>query len=159
MLIPRVKHLPKGPDYAIFARNERDKFGIAMLKETMTMPNEALDELGAFLMRNVRDPSIESWRLQLEGRMHSADVRKAILQGMQPGCREAVSKLLPAIVDEVLHSLLFGIQASQNIKLLVTVKGQSVDAADVSDGLQGEPWGSRGWIATFSAYQEPDLAI
>jgi hypothetical protein len=131
-----------------------------MLGETTPVASEALDELGTFLMRDVRDTAIRTSRLIVDGKMHgvAADVAGAILQDSQD-CRGAVAKLIPMIVDEVLHALLFGIQESQSIQLLLTIDGQAVNAADVSDGLQGEPWSNRGWIARFSAYKEPDYAI
>jgi hypothetical protein len=131
-----------------------------MLKETTRVASEALDELGTFLMRNVRDTAIRASRLTVDGKMHgaAADAAGAILKDNQD-CREAVGKLVPMIVDEVLHALLYGIQESQSIRLLLTVDGQAVNAADISDGLQGEPWSNRGWIARFSAYKEPDYAI
>jgi len=97
--------------------------------------------------------------LTLEGKMpgESDAVLATVLAS--PECGRAVSVLVPMIVDDVLHALLFGIQERQDIKLLVSVNGQAVNVADVSDGLQGEPWSSRGWIARFSAYKEPADAI
>ena len=125
----------------------------------MKVANRALDELGRFLMQDVRDRAIRRWRLTLEGRMHGEGDAALVTVRASPECREAVGTLVPMIVDDVLHALLFGIQESQDIKLLVSINGEAVNVADVSDGLQGEPWSSRGWIARFSAYKEPADAI
>ena len=121
--------------------------------------NELLDEFGMWLMQNVRDDSIESWRMILSGFMkgESSIQTRAKLDAISPAARAAVSAVLPEIVDTVLHHLLWSLEQSDEITVGVHSGGQSTsDLKTVSDGLAGEVFTEEGWIARFS--KEPEFS-
>lgn len=57
-------------------------------------------------------------------------------------------------LDSGIHDFLFNLvlESDNHGRVQMTVDG--VNMAEVSDGLQGEPYGKRGWIAKFSAYPD-----
>jgi len=115
--------------------------------------NETLDKAGAFLIHRVRDFTIRDWDLILDGTMRgeTADEVRSVLAN-ESECREVIRALIPMIVDDLLHQLLFAVEDNEDVRLSVESNGVLVDAASVSDGLAGELFSNRGWIARFSEY-------
>jgi hypothetical protein len=118
----------------------------------MTGERTALNLLGELLIRQVRDESIDHWdrisESQMQDRRYSAALA-ALGKGSSPD--QVLREILPSIVDTTLHYLLWSIEQSRTVKLMVQVQGNEYDAAKVSDGLPGELYSEDGWIARFSS--------
>lgn len=106
----------------------------------------SLETAGTFLM-TVRDHAIANGVALLEGRLSApADQEIARFASRLPD--EMRQPLVAAIVDNVLVALLSALDEDSDVQLIAD--GTSV--ADESDGLAGELFGERGWIARMSRY-------
>ena len=57
-------------------------------------------------------------------------------------------------VDATIHDLLFALSEENDFERRVRLLVDDENAAELSDGLQGEPYGGSGWIARFSVFDE-----
>jgi hypothetical protein len=113
----------------------------------------ALTTFGQWLMTEVRDSTIEHWTMILSGKMGGikAEEVQRELANWGKNERTALEALVPKVVDTTLHYLLFGLEQISHIKVSVqTSSGEVSNIAEVSDGLAGEVYGTKGWIARFS---------
>lgn len=118
---------------------------------------DALDCLGRFLMQQLRDAAFDKADRLLDGHW-----RAPSLQALQKGLeefsveqRELVRRSCRRVIDGAIHDLLFALAEEAgraNGRVAITVDGRN--AAAVSDGLQGEPYGKRGWQARYSRFGE-----
>lgn len=117
------------------------------------MTTDALSRFGKLLMREVRDASISEWDKTLRGEMKDADSRRLHAMKAQLGedCAAFTEKLIPAIVDTVLHHLLWTLETSDSLTLQLHAGDITCEnLAAASDGLAGEVYGDKGWRARFS---------
>jgi len=117
------------------------------------MSNAALDVFGKVLMTKVRDEAISDWRMIADGRMKGdlAAKARALLSTLSDEQRSAFVSLIPAVVDTVLHHLLWTLEQEDNLR--IGVKSGIHDVPDlraISDGLAGELPSADGWIVRFS---------
>src|SRR5262245_7886743 len=123
----------------------------------MTIQIRALDLLGEFLMTKVRDETISDWKMIIDGRMkgdRAARVRR-LIQDLSDQQVSVLDLLVRAVVDSVLHQLLWGLEETNDIRISVTVDNQTIqNLNEVSDGLSGELYSDDGWIARFSREKE-----
>lgn len=125
----------------------------------MSKAQTALDRFGEVLIRRVRDAAIIDWDKIIDGRMKD-DGSKAIRAELSRRAFnkeqiDAVLWLVPQIVDETLHHLLWTLEQEETINISVTGGDECVDSLrEESDGLAGE---LDGWIPRFSTqrYEEP----
>ena len=121
------------------------------------MTHPALDKFGKILMTQVRDEALDDWKMMLQGKMKGETaeaVRKAISKVDDKGVQVFVS-LLPEVVDTVRHHLLLTIEHNEDIRLDLVRDGEiAEELRALSDGLPGELYGKRGWIARFSKSKE-----
>ena len=118
-------------------------------------PKEILDTVGQKLMRDVRDRSIEQWEMLADG-----ELKGNFAHEMMNLCHDILSspnrevfkeKLLPAIVDTVLHYFLFLVESDSALYLVFSAEGKGiVSLQKMSDGLAGELYTREGWIQRFS---------
>jgi hypothetical protein len=117
------------------------------------MSRAALDYFGELLITKVRDESISDWEMIIDGRMkgdHAGRMR-AIVASFSQEERGVILSLIPHVVDSVLHRLLATFEEEDDIRIAVVANGREVASLrDVSDGLAGELYSARGWIARFS---------
>lgn len=119
------------------------------MSETQT----ALDRFGELLMVRVRDQSIDQWDRTLAGKMLSARDRQlaGAYASIDEGGRHFADRLVPDVVDTVLHYLLWVIEDTPWLQVRVDDGSEeSVEVRQVSDGLPGELYTEDGWIARFS---------
>lgn len=117
------------------------------------MDRNPLDIVGELLMVRVRDKSIEDWERILDGRMkgQTAEKVRQELAGTGSEVPAAVNRMVPRVVDTVLHHLLWTLEQEQAINLSIEADGTVTPSIrEVSDGLSGELYGERGWIVKFS---------
>ena len=105
-------------------------------------------------MRNLRDRAI-SQHLKLQ----AGEWRAPAIQELQAAVvalpEETQRLLLRCIVDTIdtaTHDFLFALQDAHDRKLGVEVLVDGTSVAEVSDGLQSEPCGERGWIQRYSEH-------
>lgn len=117
------------------------------------MEQQALDHFGELLMRRVRDEVIDDWDMIINGRMRgeSAQHVRAKLSAFGPHQVDVLRWLIPQIVDTTLHDLLWWLEQEKSVDVAVkTPSGVIPSIREVSDGLAGELYTDRGWIARFS---------
>ncbi len=117
------------------------------------MAANALDILGEILMARVRDKAIGDWDRILDGRMKGSTAQKvrSELEAVSSDAPAVIAKMVPRIVDTTLHHLLWTLEQEDSLELSVEAEGESTPSIrDESDGLTGELYRARGWIARFS---------
>ncbi len=116
------------------------------------MSQNALDKFGQILMLKVRDETITDWGMIVSGKMlgeHAERMRK-IFQKLSSEELQIIDKLVPEVVDTVLHHLLWTIEQQDDLILSIRDHKSVIDLKRVSDGLPGELYTNEGWIARFS---------
>lgn len=117
------------------------------------MSREPLDRFGELLIQRVRDEAITDWQMLIRGDMKGvrADRLRQRLAAIDRAARDTLLSLLPDIVDTVLHHLLWTLE--QNTELTVGIQMHEdffPNVSQMSDGLPGELYTDKGWIARFS---------
>lgn len=116
---------------------------------------EALDKFGEFVVANLRDTIIDRADMLLAAHRKTPGLQalQADLGRFTEDQRAVVRRCLVAAADGGLHDFLFALQEQHDTGggIAVLVDGQPV--AELSDGLQGEPYGERGWYARFSKHR------
>jgi hypothetical protein len=115
------------------------------------MKSGALDLFGELLMKKVRDESIEMSDRIIEGKM--TDRRLSYVNNLllENEDNELIRALIPRIVDITLHHLLWTIEQEESIDVLsLDETGHMTSIRKISDGLPGELYTDRGWIARYS---------
>ena len=119
------------------------------------MPKAALDCFGELLMTRVRDKAISQWRRVVTGQMAADEAEAKKLARLDPAAQSVFLSLVPNVVDTVLHHLLWTLEQSEDVRMLVQAGNEQIDSlADESDGLAGELYSEHGWIARFSKIEE-----
>jgi hypothetical protein len=116
------------------------------------MPHEALDRFGDLLIRKVRQESLWQWETLISGELKGerADRIKPLLAQLGEKQEAVFLRLLPEVVDTVLHFLLWMIEHEKEIQLGLRVNDKTyANLREISDGLAGELYGQRGWIKRF----------
>lgn len=120
------------------------------------MPDEALDEFGRRLVREVRDETISDWEMILSGKMKGerAERIRLLISRYATAERGALMPIIPEIVDSVLHHLLRWLEEDDELQVSCAFGEEVIDnLAEESDGLPGELYSDAGWIARFSKFQ------
>jgi hypothetical protein len=122
------------------------------------MSESVLDYLGSILVEKVRDASVSDLDMILSGTMKGDDAKgiRSALSALDPSALQGLRAAVPALVDQVLHNLLATIDEVPDLDLVVTHAGQATKASEVSDGLAGELYGSRGWLSRFGRLRSAD---
>jgi hypothetical protein len=115
---------------------------------------EVLAKFGALLMTRVRDEAIRRSDSLITG--HLKGERAALFQNemanLSDDDKRELLKLVPEIVDSVLHSFLFLVEddSSINLSYKPTEEAEAFNLGKLSDGLAGELYSSEGWISLYS---------
>jgi len=107
-------------------------------------------------MRNLRDRAIGN-HLKLQAgdwRAPAIQQLQAAVGALPDDTRRLVLRCVADAIDTATHDFLFALQDAHDRKLGVEVLVDGTNVADVSDGLQGEPYGERGWIRRYSEYAD-----
>jgi hypothetical protein len=112
----------------------------------------ALDVFGRFMIE-ARDTAIIQWHQILDGKREYAPWERVLRKfpEFDERCRDVVRTVIPHIVDTFMYCLLADLDASQSVRVSVTLDSQTVaDVARASWGLPAEPTGAQGWLVRFS---------
>ncbi|MBU3218407.1 hypothetical protein LL033_23505 [Clostridium estertheticum] len=119
----------------------------------MIIVNEnILDYFGNKLIKEVRDVTIASWDMMLNGKMKGITAQQFSdkISAFNDEQLEVLKWLIPKITDLSLHSLLVMIEQNDEIKVAVYDGQKDNDIKENSDGLEGELYTEDGWINKFS---------
>ena len=111
-------------------------------------------------MKRVRDKAIEDWEKLISGQMKGAraDRIRQQLLSFGPEQKDALTKLLPQIVDTTLYHLLWSLEQQETFELMARDNnGELQSIRNISDGLSGELYSDRGWISRFSSKSKSPL--
>jgi hypothetical protein len=116
------------------------------------MAKDILDQFGILLMEWVRDWSIEELDSLIDGNGKSPEQKKLgqLYKALPPDSRDALEKLVPVAVDTALHYFLWLVEENQDLDLVMKTPKGLRSVKSESDGLSGEIYSHRGWIARFS---------
>lgn len=116
--------------------------------------DEPLDKFGRLLVTQLRDPAVYFFDAACEGRWKSPGMQdlQAELAALSPEQRDVARRALLMALDAGIHDFLFALQEAHDLEKGVAVSVDGENVAELSDGLQGEPWTDNGWIARFSRY-------
>jgi hypothetical protein len=121
------------------------------------MKSRELDRFGKLLMAKVRDDIREDIEMTIDGRMKdrdSAEIRMLLAQ--HKDSLPVIQMLLAYAVDSTIQKMLYMFEEMPD-SLHLTIGGEpesSVDLNSISDGLAGELYGEKGWIAKYSKYPQ-----
>lgn len=116
--------------------------------------NEPLDKFGSFIVKNLRDQALDDLEMLLRG-----DWKAPALQELQQKLivlsddqKQLLRQVADRIITSAMHDFLFAIQEMSDAgqKFEIHVDGENV--ASLSDGLHGEIFTEKGWIATYSKF-------
>ena len=113
--------------------------------------NDALNRFGEIVVRRVRDESVEQWMKILNGRAKGATAEslRPELSRLNRNQIALIERLVPMIVDTVLHHLLWTLEQVEDVDISVQLPNGVVPSLrEVSDGLAGELYD---WIEWFSS--------
>ncbi len=118
---------------------------------------QILDELGQLII-DTRDHSIE-WFDKYTNNPGKTDQAKQYHEFLSRCSEKQVREfreIVITLVDKTLHSLLHGLEGSDNMHLVHgdREKYEAVDIIEMSDGIGGELYTEEGWIYRFSEFKE-----
>lgn len=118
------------------------------------MPHPALDKLGRFIIKNLRDKGIDSVERLLDGQWKAPDLLD--LQKAVSSLPDREKRLIRACVresiDTAMHDFLFALGEAFDFEEGITLIVDGKNVAEISDGLQAEPLTKDGWIAKYSKF-------
>ncbi len=113
-----------------------------------------LDKFGEFVMHNLRDAAIERHAM-LQGGKWKTDAIQGLQSAVVALPKDTKDLLMRCVVDSLdvaIHDFLFALQEAYDLERGIEVRVDDANVAELSDGLQGEPYGKNGWIAKHSKY-------
>lgn len=112
------------------------------------MSKNELEYFGEKLMKEVRDETISTLDMMIDGRMKGSTAQqvKEKISILNEEQLDIIKWLIPKITDIGLHNLLVMIEQNDDIKVLV----KENDIKEISDGLDGELYTEDGWIERLS---------
>ena len=114
----------------------------------------ALESAGKTLIEMVRDESIGKSQDVLAGNIKSqqAQLIHQKLSHLEQPEKDAIIEFMRLSVDSTLHSLLWMVEESPELDLVVYCGDSKKYLSEESDGLSGELYGEDGWIEKYSNY-------
>lgn len=121
------------------------------------MRNQYVDKFGELLMASVRDEIRESLEMIADGRMKGRDpVELRMLLSQHKQCDPVLRIMLPYVIDSTIHAMLDLFEQNPEVLRLMAngPDGTLIDLHEASDGLAGELYSDKGWIAKYSRYPQ-----
>ena len=124
------------------------------------MEDKSLEFFGQKLMKYVRDETISTWNMILEGKMKGLTAQEvnSKMASFNSEQIEVLKWMLPKIVDQNLHNMLFMIEENEEVFLGINSdNGKLEELKELSDGLAGELYTEDGWIQKFSSERYDEI--
>ena len=117
----------------------------------------SLDVFGKLVTERLRDTAVEKFEALSRGKLKAPSLQslQVALASLNPREREIVRRCLVSSIDSAIHDFLFSLQEGEYEGTSVQVVVGGSDVNELSDGLQGEPYGNEGWISRFSKFGVP----
>jgi hypothetical protein len=116
------------------------------------MTKEILDDFGQKMIDNVRDRSISELDRIISGQIKGSgkEIHNKYFKDLPPITEEVLEKLIPLAVDTTIHYFLWFIEEDQNFDITMKKDSKEISIKKESDGLSGEIYTKKGWIARYS---------
>lgn len=118
--------------------------------------NNPLDKFGRFIVENMRDKGIDYYDKLTQGfwKVPSLQSLQEELKQFDEKQLSIIRQCIVSTLDDAIHDFLFALQVSSDLDrgIQVIVDGQNV--AELSDGLNGEPYAEDGWYDKYSSFGE-----
>ncbi len=115
-----------------------------------------LDAFGRFLMEHLRDAVLTHYDDLARGLRRAPALKElsSYMASLGEQEQDLIRRCLIASLDSGIHDFLYHLvlETDNDGRVQVTVDG--VNVVPLSDGLHGEPYTDRGWIAKYSAFEE-----
>ena len=119
------------------------------------MKKTPLETFGQCYIEKVRDDAIEHWGAVFAGNIKGPEIMQLsnLISQFTKESQELIAMLIPKIIDSCLSRSLRLFEQEDRFQIFAN----EVNLVELSDGLVGELYGSKGWIARFSsqAHDEP----
>lgn len=117
-----------------------------------------LEKFGSFVIKNLWDRAIEHHDLLAKKHWKSPALQEVqgALASLDEEQKEIVRRCVVEAVNVGLHDFLFALQETHDLEKGIKVLVDGKNVAELSDGLQGEPYGSEGWIAKYGKYPKDE---
>jgi hypothetical protein len=122
------------------------------------MSETAFDKFGKQLMNDIRDHGIDKWDKILSGKMkgNSAKQILSMVSSFSDDQIETINKLVPFVIDGIMHDLLYLFEESDWIKISLQTQNETV--TDIRDETGGDLQGYAFiWAEEFSKYPNSGL--
>lgn len=122
------------------------------------MSDTAFDKFGQLLMKDVRDHGIEKWDKILNGEMKGSIAKQIqmMTSSFSEEQIEILHKLVPFVIDGIMHDLLYLFEESDWIKISLQTQDETV--SDIRDETGGDLQGYAFiWAEEFSKYPKSGL--
>jgi GH25 family lysozyme M1 (1,4-beta-N-acetylmuramidase) len=118
---------------------------------------DILDKFGKYLIREVRDRTLEINELIMQGNMGSRENQALykLTENLSDEIKVIINKYILKNVDSTLHYFLWLIEQHDDLDLTYYTDEQKLSPyslKEISDGLCGELYTEDGWIAKYSQY-------
>lgn len=122
----------------------------------MTTDKEALDYFGEFLMKNHRDKALLTLKSAFQGKWKNENLKnfQNLLVNLSSEQQNELFQGFEYIISGALHDLLFSLQEENHFTNRIKILVDGFDVVEVSDGIHGEQFSTKGWIERFSNYKE-----
>lgn len=122
------------------------------------MASPEMDKFGEFLINSLRDGALDYFDGLTRGHWKSPSTIRpqAGLESLTAEQRDIVRQCVITCVDHGIHDFLMALAESFFRKQGIQLNVDGKDVAELSDSLEGEPYGAQGWVAKFSKHTLAD---
>ena len=113
-------------------------------------------KFGEFVTNHFRDRGLDYLSMVIDGTLRDQDSQELNrwVRSLPESGRLQLRRCVAAATDHAMHDFLFALEEANESDAGMSVVVDAENIADLSDGLQGEPFGDSGWIAAFSDYDQ-----
>ncbi len=114
-------------------------------------PSTEMEKFGRLIISQLWNQPIEHHDLLVQGHWKAPALEElqANLSALSEEQKETVRRCVLEALNVGLHGFLFALQQAHDLQQGIDLLVDGVSAAEISDGLQGEPYGEGGWIAKY----------
>jgi len=116
----------------------------------------SLDKFGMFIIKQLRDRSIEQYEILEAGGWATPKLKtlQLALRDLSDENKLIIRRCVFDVIDTALHDVLAGLQEAHDLDNGIEVFVDGENIAEASGMLHSELFGDDGWIKRFSQYSE-----
>lgn len=116
----------------------------------------ALDKFGEIIAQDLRDSALNTYLDIKSGWLKSEEAKSLheSLSSFTVEQKEVINNLLTKCIDSGIHNFLIALEEKREA---ISINIDQDNVQDLSDGLQGEPFGSTGWFEKYSQHKEKGI--